>query len=139
MKLNSGPNTSSSESISRDEEKRITPCAIKVTIRGRCRVGVKMSNKRQILFTSGKHYHLPSTIPDRGFSASFSYSHADLVTYKKLNDLLRLESPSFKIAVDSRNIFSIEGFHLMRLANSDALKTERMNAEGFVLPTNKIL
>ncbi len=49
-----------------------------------------------------------------------------------------MDCPMFKIAVDSHNIFTVDGFHSVRLPNSDVLQADRMNIEGFVLPTNSL-
>lgn len=51
---------------------------------------------------------------------------------------MQLDCPMFKIAVDNHNIFSVDGFRLLHLKNSEILKSERINAEGFVLPVNKV-
>lgn len=47
-----------------------------------------------------------------------------------------MECSAFKIAVDNHNIFSFEGFRLVRLINSQMLRAKRANAEGFILPVN---
>lgn len=95
-----------------DQEKSDVSPIIKVSLKGRFRLGVKMSKKRQILFTT------------------------ECITFRKVSEQIRMECSAFKIAVDNHNIFSFEGFRLVRLINSQMLRAKRANAEGFILPVN---
>ncbi|KAM7249176.1 hypothetical protein ACFE04_019784 [Oxalis oulophora] len=73
------------------------PSNLKISVKGRCRLGVKISSKQQILL-----------------------------------------SCAFKIAVDNNNIFSVEGFRLLKVPNSEALKTARAMSKGIVASTNTL-
>ncbi|XP_065213016.1 protein hobbit [Planococcus citri] len=99
-----------------NEENTTQPSAsyLKITVRGKCRIGVKISSNQQILFSS------------------------ESIVLRKNVSQLRLECPSFRIAVDNHNIFTVDGFLLIRLLDSEILKAERSNAEGFVLATNTV-
>lgn len=67
----------------------------------------------------------------RGFSA-------EDCTYEQIDEQIRVNCPAFKIAVDQHDIFSIDGFQLARIKDSDALKADRASVDGFVLLTNTI-
>ena len=48
-----------------------------------------------------------------------------------------IQALSLKISIDSKDIFSIEGFQISKLLDSEEVKMERKNTEGFILPWNR--
>lgn len=63
---------------------------------------------------------------------------SESLTFQNYRNKILLDCPAFKIAVDNNNIFSVEGFRLLKVPNSEALKTARANVEGFVASTNTL-
>ncbi|KAF4523917.1 hypothetical protein B566_EDAN012268 [Ephemera danica] len=50
--------------------------------------------------------------------------------------LSTINSHKAKIAIDGSDIFLIEGLHVARVENSEEIRLERANSEGFLLPWN---
>lgn len=76
------------------------------------------------------------------FSMTLSSEHylvfsTDDLLYRLGDKDCVLRAALIKIAVDEENIFTVEGFHLTRLHDSEIIKTERANSEGLVLPWNR--
>jgi hypothetical protein len=52
-------------------------------------------------------------------------------------DNVEIKAMSVNIAIDNKDIFSINGFRIANLLDSEEVRIERRNAEGFILPWNK--
>jgi hypothetical protein len=50
---------------------------------------------------------------------------------------IRIQAMSIRIAIDSSDIFSIDGFQVTKLLDSEEVRNERKNTEGFILPWNR--
>jgi hypothetical protein len=48
-----------------------------------------------------------------------------------------IQAMSVRIAIDSEDIFSIDGFQVVKLLDSEEVRIERKNTEGFILPWNR--
>jgi hypothetical protein len=48
-----------------------------------------------------------------------------------------IKAMSVKIAIDNKDIFSVNGFQMAKLSDCEEVETERKNNESFVLPWNK--
>jgi hypothetical protein len=48
-----------------------------------------------------------------------------------------IQAMSVRIVIDNKNIFSIDGFQIAKLLDSEEIKIERKNTESFVLPWNR--
>ena len=49
-----------------------------------------------------------------------------------------IKAKSVNVAIDNKDIFSINGFQMAKLSDCEEVKIERKNNESFVLPWNKI-
>jgi hypothetical protein len=52
-------------------------------------------------------------------------------------DSIEMKAMSVSIAIDNKDTFSINGFRIANLLDSEEVKMERRIAEGFTLPWNK--
>jgi hypothetical protein len=52
-------------------------------------------------------------------------------------DNVEMKAVSVSIAIDNKDIFSINGFRIANLLDSEEVRTERRNNEHFILPWNK--
>jgi hypothetical protein len=50
---------------------------------------------------------------------------------------VEIKAMSLNIAIDNKDMFSINGFRIANLLDSAEVRIERGNAEGFILPWNK--
>jgi hypothetical protein len=62
---------------------------------------------------------------------------ADDITGSVNGEGIGIKSKSVKVAIDNKDIFSINGFQMARLSDCEEVKIERKNNESFVLPWNK--
>lgn len=52
-------------------------------------------------------------------------------------DNVSVQSQKSRIAIDGQDTFLIEGLQVSRIHDSEEIRLERANNEGFVLPWNK--
>ncbi|KAJ9596917.1 hypothetical protein L9F63_012042, partial [Diploptera punctata] len=62
---------------------------------------------------------------------------SDDVSWSMNEENFGIQALTLKIAIDSKDIFSVEGFRVSKLMDSEEVKIERKNTEGFILPWNK--
>ncbi|XP_069668639.1 protein hobbit isoform X2 [Periplaneta americana] len=77
-----------------------------------------------------------------GFGITISSRHhmnwtSDDITLSLNGGSFGIQAVSIKIAIDNKDIFSIDGFQIAMLLDSEEVKIERKNTEGFILPWNK--
>ncbi|XP_054265215.1 protein hobbit isoform X2 [Macrosteles quadrilineatus] len=100
-----------SETVSQPTD--LTPSKLQVQVKAHLRCNLILSSKHNLMFTTDDIFYTSSE-----------------------SDSL-LESSSLKIAVDGANIFTFDGLVVKRLHDSEIVKVERANSDGFVLPWNK--
>lgn len=49
---------------------------------------------------------------------------------------LAIQAMSVRIAIDNKEIFSIDDFQVAKILDSEEVRLERKNTEGFILPWN---
>lgn len=62
---------------------------------------------------------------------------ADDITGSVNGEGVGIKAKSVKVAIDNKDIFSINGFQMAKLSDCEEVKIERKNNESFVLPWNK--
>jgi hypothetical protein len=62
---------------------------------------------------------------------------ADDITGSMNGEGIGIKSKSVKVAIDNKDIFSINGFEMAKLTDCEEVKVERKNNESFVLPWNR--
>lgn len=67
---------------------------------------------------------------------NFFLSCTGNVTYRRSGDQINIETTQFDIAVDSCDIFMVENLQVTKIHDSEVVKVERANCEGFHLPWN---
>jgi len=63
---------------------------------------------------------------------------ADDITGSMNGESVGIKAKSVNVAIDNKDIFSINGFQMAKLSDCEEVKIERKNNESFVLPWNKI-
>lgn len=62
---------------------------------------------------------------------------ADDIKWSVNGDNVEMKAVSVSIAIDNKDIFSINGFRIANLLDSEEVRIERKNNEHFILPWNK--
>lgn len=62
---------------------------------------------------------------------------ADDLKWSVNGDNVEMKAVSVGIAIDNKDIFSINGFRIANLLDSEEVRIERKNNEHFILPWNK--
>jgi len=62
---------------------------------------------------------------------------ADDITGSMNGEGVGITAKSVKVAIDNKDMFSINGFQMAKLSDCEEVKIERKNNESFILPWNK--
>ncbi|CAH0380913.1 unnamed protein product [Bemisia tabaci] len=85
---------------------------VQVRVKAKMKIGLILSKEHHLHLTSGN------------------------VTYRRSGDQINIETTQFDIAVDGCDIFMVENLQVTKIHDSEVVKVERANCEGFHLPWN---
>ncbi|PSN37005.1 hypothetical protein C0J52_14236, partial [Blattella germanica] len=99
-----------------------------------CDLNVQLLEEVQAHWSANLHLKLLTLVEEID---TFKSTVKDDIVWSMNNENFGIQAMSIKIAIDNKDIFTIEGFHISKLLDSEEVRIERKNTEEFILPWNR--